>query len=86
MASNDRPGKGYTAPKGQQTSAQGETYEKGPRISATVEWVIVGVVLVGLVVVAFMFASGSDSTSPHGGAPAPYVQPAVVEPLVVDQI
>jgi hypothetical protein len=81
MGSNDRPGKGYTAPKGQQTSAQGDTEEKAPRISATVEWVIVGVVLVGLVVVAFMFASGSDSTSPHGGAPAPYV-----EPLVVDQI
>ena len=81
MGSNDRPGKGYTAPKGTQTSAQGEIEEKAPRISATVEWVIVGVVLVGLLVAAFVFTSGSDSTSPHGGAPAPYF-----EPVVVDQI
>jgi len=81
MGSNDRPGKGYTAPKGRQTSTQGETEEKAPRISGTVEWVIVGVVLVGLLVVAFVFASGSDSTSPHGSAPAPYA-----EPVVVDQI
>ena len=81
MASNERPGNGYTPPKGEETSAQGETDEKAPRISATVEWVIVGVVLVGLLVVAFIFASGSDSTNPHGGAPAPYN-----EPLTVDQI
>ncbi len=81
MGSNDRPGKGYTPPKGKETSAQGDTDEKAPRISATIEWAIVGIVLVGLLVVAFIVATSSDSTDPHGGAPAPYV-----EPLVVDQI
>ena len=81
MGSTDRPGKGYTPPKGRHTSAQDEIDEKSPRISSTVEWIAVGVVMVGVLVVAFMFASGSDSTNPHGGAPAP-----VVEQLVVDQI
>ena len=81
MASNDRPSKGYTPPKGKETSAQGDTEEKAPRISATIEWVIVGVVLVGLVVVAFIFATGSDSTSPHGGAPAPDVAPEVLDQI-----
>ena len=81
MGTNDGPGRGYTPPKGKQTSAQGDTDEKAPRISATIEWVIVGVVLVGLVVVAFIFAAGSDSTSPHGGAPAPDVAPEVVDQI-----
>lgn len=81
MGTNERPGKGYTPPKGKQTTTQGETEEKGPRVSATVEWAIVGIVLVVLLVVAFIFATGSDSTNQHGGAPAP-----VVEPFAVDQI
>ena len=81
MGSNDRSGKGYTPPKGKQTAAQGDTEEKAPRISPTIEWVIVGLVLVGVLVIAIIFATGGDSTNPHGGAPAPYV-----EPLTVDQI
>jgi hypothetical protein len=81
MGTDDGPGKGYTPPKGKETSAQGDIDEKAPRISATIEWVIVGVVLAGLVLVAFIFASGSDSTNPHGGAPAPYVAPEVVDQI-----
>ena len=81
MGTNDRPGKGYTPPKGKHTTAQGGAEEKSPRISATVEWVIVGIVLVGLLVAAFIFATGSDSTNPHGGAPAP-----AVESFTVDQL
>ena len=81
MGTSDRPGKGYTPPKGKHTTAQSGVEEKAPRVSATVEWVIVGIVLVGLLVVAFIFATRNDSTNPHGGAPAP-----VVEPLTVDRI
>jgi len=80
MASTDIPGKGYTPPKGRHTTAQDETDDKR-RMSSTVEWAIAGVVLLVVLVVALLFALGSDRTTHLAQGPAP-----VVEPLVVDQI
>jgi len=62
MGNTDRLGQGYTPPKGRQTSVQGDIDEKSPRISSTVQWAIIGVALIGVLIVAIMFAPESATT------------------------
>jgi len=68
MGNTDRPGKSYTAPKGKATTGQTGVEERNSRVSPTVEWIIVGVLLVAAVVAIFVFTSGSDTSSPHNGS------------------
>jgi len=80
MASSARPAKSYTQPKGRATTAQGDVDERGPRISATVEWIIVGLVIAAVVIAVFVYATGRESTNPgeHVGAPAPAARAELV--------
>lgn len=78
MASDVKHGKGYTAPKGRPTVHRTGA-DRTRRMSATMEWVLAGMVFVAILGAIFYF--GRDFSSPSGGgghsglpAEAPIVQ------------
>jgi len=62
--------KSYTPPKGKPTAGRDEDGGSPRRIPPMLEWILVGLMIVAILVAAFIFTSGSDGSSPHGGAPA----------------
>ena len=74
MASDVKHGKGYTAPKGRPTVHHTGT-ERTRRMSATMEWVLAGIIFVAILGAIFYFSSPSSGGG-HSGLPAeaPIVQ------------
>ncbi len=79
MATDAGHGKGYTAPKGRPTATRDVAARRSFRMPPTLEWVLLGLVLVAIVVVAYVFTTAGDG-SPHGGLPADGPAPVVALP------